>query len=122
MQLATEMGILIPVNAIEPGEIPMTRTPNTTAVQPVHSHAWVIQTWLSFVLAVGVTAMGIYHLPVDGWIKAFLSMGVLFTVGSTFSLAKTLRDVHEQQRLTARIDEARMTKLLAEVDPLAPKL
>jgi hypothetical protein len=29
---------------------------------------------------------------------------------------------HEQQRLHARIDEARMTKLLAEVEPLAPKL
>jgi hypothetical protein len=49
-------------------------------------------------------------------------MGLLFTIGSTFSLAKTLRDVHEQQRITARIDEARMTKLLAEVDPLSPKL
>ncbi len=100
----------------------MSRTSTTTAVQPVHSHAWVIQTWLSFVLAVGVTAMGVYHLPVDGWIKSFLSMGLLFTIGSTFSLAKTLRDVHEQQRITARIDEARMTKLLAEVDPLSPKL
>ncbi|MDY7228831.1 YiaA/YiaB family inner membrane protein [Hyalangium rubrum] len=100
----------------------MSRTSPTAAVQPVHSHAWVIQTWLSFVLALGVTAMGVYHLPVDGWMKAFLGMGMLFTVGSTFSLAKTLRDVHEQQRITARIDEARMTKLLAEVDPLSPKL
>lgn len=101
----------------------MTRpSPASASVQPIHSSAWVIQTWLSFVLAVGVTAMGVYHLPVDGWMKAFLGMGVLFTVGSTFSLAKTLRDVHEQQRITARIDEARMTKLLAEVDPLAPKL
>ncbi len=100
----------------------MNRPPNSAAMQPVHSGAWILQTWLSFVLAVGVTAMGVYFLPVDGWMKAFLGMGLLFTVGSTFSLAKTLRDVHEQQRLTARIDEARMTKLLAEVDPLAPKL
>jgi hypothetical protein len=65
--------------------------------------------------------MGIWFLPVDGWMKAFLGMGVLFTVGSTFSLAKTMRDVHEQQRIVSRIDEARMTKLLAEVDPLSPK-
>jgi hypothetical protein len=100
----------------------MSRTPNTAAVQPAHSSAWVVQTWLSFALALGVTSLGIWHLPVDGWMKAFLGMGLLFTVGSTFSLAKTVRDVHEQQRITARIDEARMTKLLAEVDPLAPKL
>lgn len=97
----------------------MSNVPNSSAVQPVHSSAWVIQTWLSWVLAVGVTAMGIWYLPVDGWMKAFLGMGVLFTVGSTFSLAKTVRDVHEHQRIVSRIDEARMTKLLAEVDPLA---
>jgi hypothetical protein len=95
--------------------------PHTPAVQQAHSGAWVIQAWLSWVFAVGVTAMGIWFLPVDGWMKAFLGMGLLFTVGSTFSLAKTVRDVHEQQRIVSRIEEARMTKLLAEVDPISPK-
>ncbi len=92
--------------------------PHTTATQPTHSGAWVIQAWLSFALALGVMAIGIYHLPVDGWQKAFLGMGLLFSIGSTFSLSKTVRDQHEQERLTARIDEARVTKLLAEVDPV----
>jgi hypothetical protein len=100
----------------------MSRTPNTPAIQSTHSSAWVIQTWLSWVLAVGVTSMGVWFLPVDGWMKAFLGMGMLFTIGSTFSLAKTVRDVHEQQRIVSRIDEARMTKLLSEIDPLSPKL
>ena len=100
----------------------MPRPTHSPAVEPTHSGAWILQTWLSFALAVGVTAIGIYHLPVDGWMKAFLGMGLLFTVGSTFSLSKTLRDQHEQQRMHARIDEARVTRLLAEVDPLAPKL
>jgi hypothetical protein len=99
----------------------MSRPHNTAAVQPTHSSAWVLQAWLSFALAVGVTALGIYHLPVDGWQKAFLGMGMLFTIGSTFSLSKTVRDQHEQERLTARIDEARVTKLLAEVDPVSLK-
>ena len=94
---------------------------NTTAVQATHSSAWVLQSWLSFALAVGVTALGIYHLPVDGWQKAFLGMGLLFSIGSTFSLSKTVRDQHEQESLTARIDEARVTKLLAEVDPVVLK-
>jgi hypothetical protein len=96
----------------------MTRTPDTSSVQPVHSNAWVVQTWVSWIAAVGATAIGIWCLPVGGWIKAFLGMGMLFTTGSTFSLAKTVRDVHEQQRIVSRIDEARMTKLLAQVDPL----
>jgi hypothetical protein len=90
----------------------------TPDLQPTHSAAWVAQTWASFLIAVGMMAAGIFFLPVDGWVKSFLAMGLLFTVGSTFSLAKTVRDVHEQQRLVARIDEARVTKLIAEHDPV----
>lgn len=85
-----------------------------------HSSAWVAQTWLSFVLSVGVTAVGIWNLPVDIWVKAFLGMGLLFTVGSTFSLSKTVRDQHEMDQLGTRLDEARVSRLLSEHDPLAP--
>lgn len=99
----------------------MSPTTSTSLMQPLHSNAWVVQTWVSWVVAVATTAIGIWCLPVDAWIKAFLGMGVLFTVGSTFSLAKTVRDVHEQQRIVSRIDDARMTRLLAEVDPLSNK-
>lgn len=91
-------------------------------VAPMHSSAWIAQTWLSFALAVGVTGMGIWFLPVDGWMKAFLGMGFLFTVGSTFSLAKTVRDQHEADSLRKRIDDARVSKLIAEHDPLKPAL
>jgi hypothetical protein len=45
-------------------------------------------------------------------------MGLVFTVGSAISLSKTLRDQHESERLTARIDDARVSKLIAEHDPL----
>ncbi|MDP1828694.1 MAG: YiaA/YiaB family inner membrane protein [Archangium sp.] len=88
----------------------------------IHSPAWVVQTWLSFVLAVGVTSMGIWFLPVDVWVKAFMAMGLLFSVGSTFSLAKTVRDVHESESLRKRIDEARVNRIIAEHDPLKPAM
>jgi len=91
-------------------------------VAPMHSSAWIAQTWISFAVAAGVTAMGIWFLPVDGWMKAFLGMGLLFTVGSTFSLAKTVRDQHEADSLRKRIDDARVSKLIAEHDPLKPAL
>ncbi|MCU0700829.1 MAG: hypothetical protein MUC96_30345 [Myxococcaceae bacterium] len=87
-----------------------------------HSSAWVAQTWISFVLATGVTAMGIWFLPVDVWVKAFMGMGLLFSVGSTFSLAKTVRDQHEATSLKQRIDDARVSRLIAEHDPLKPQL
>ncbi len=94
----------------------MARPTSPANTQTTHTGAWVVQCWVSFALAVGVTGFGIFHLPVDGWQKAFLGMGMLFTVGSTFTLSKTVRDQHEQESLTARIDEARVSKLLAEVD------
>ncbi len=93
---------------------------NTAQIPQAHSAAWVAQTWISFVLSVGVTAVGIWCMPGDSWIKAFMGMGLLFSVGSAISLAKTLRDMHESQRLTARIDEARFHRLITDHDPLSP--
>ena len=71
-----------------------TRTTNTAA--------WRFRVWVSFVLSSGLTAMGIAYLPADLWTKGFMAMGLLFTVGSCFSLAKTLRDDHEVERREPR--------------------
>ena len=83
-----------------------------------HSTGWVVQAWASFIIAVAGTTFGILYLPVDGWVKGYMGMGLAFTVGSTFSVAKTTRDRHEAKRITSRIDEARVEKLLTEHHPL----
>ncbi|MCC5636014.1 hypothetical protein LC593_09115 [Nostoc sp. CHAB 5844] len=82
------------------------------------SAAWIIQTWAAFILSISMTTFGIVNLPVDSWIKGFMGMGLAFSVGSTFTLAKTTRDLHEAKRLTARIDEAKVEKLLSQHDSL----
>lgn len=79
-----------------------------------HSSAWIIQCWLSFVISISATTVGIIYLPVDGWTKGFMGMGLAFSVGSTVSLAKTQRDLHESKKITSKIEEARVEKLLAE--------
>jgi hypothetical protein len=84
----------------------------------VHSSAWVIQAWASFALSIIAMSIGIVNLPVDNWVKGYMGMGLVFTVGSTVSLAKTTRDIHEAKRLTSRVDEARIEKLLNEHHPL----
>ena len=81
-----------------------------------HSSAWVAQTWISFVISVSATSIGILYLPTDIWIKGFMGMGLAFTVGSTVSLTKTQRDLHEAQKLTVKIEEARVEKILTEHD------
>ncbi len=81
-----------------------------------HSSAWIIQTWITFIVSVSATSIGILYLPVDNWIKGYMGMGLLFTVGSTISMTKTQRDIYESTKLTSRIEEARVEKLLSEHD------
>lgn len=84
-----------------------------------HQHdtsAWIFQVWASFLLASGCTLAGVYFLPVDLWVKGFMLMGMLFTVGSTFTLAKTIRDNHESKRFINRMKEAKAEKILRDYE------
>ena len=81
-----------------------------------HSSAWIAQTWISFIISISATSIGIIYLPVDAWTKGFMGMGLVFTVGSTVSLTKTQRDIHEGTKLTSKIEEARVEKILSEHD------
>jgi hypothetical protein len=78
--------------------------------------AWLFQVWASFVLSIGVTAVGVAYMPVDPWVRAFLGMGLLFSVGSSLSLAKTLRDNHEAKRLLNKLSEAKTEKILRDFE------
>jgi hypothetical protein len=83
-----------------------------------HSPAWIAQVWISWILAFGAMLIGIWLLPADGWTQGYLFMGLVFTVGSTMNLAKTVRDNHEATKVSAVIHDARLEKILAEHDPL----
>lgn len=80
------------------------------------SPGWIFQVWASFILSFGTTLTGIYFAPIDLWVKGFFAMGVLFTVGSTFSLAKTVRDQFEEDKITNRIASAKTEKILHEYE------
>jgi len=71
---------------------------------------------------VSVTAViaGIASLPASGWIRAFLVVGLLYAVTSTFTLAKCVRDQQETTQVMHRVDEARLERLLADHDPFSP--
>jgi hypothetical protein len=78
--------------------------------------AWVFQTWASFTVSIAAMAIGILYVPVDTWVRGYLAMGLLFTVGSTLSLAKTVRDQHEAGRLLNRIAEAKAEKMIRDLE------
>ncbi len=91
---------------------------NRTTASQGDSNAWIAQTWISFVMSIGITATGIIYLPVDAWVKGFMGMGLTFSVASSFSLAKTQRDLHESKRIMSKIEEAKVEQLLSSHNSL----
>lgn len=81
------------------------------------TQAFFAQAAISFGVALVAVAAGIVYLPVDGWVRGFLALGLLYTVTSAFTLAKCIRDRQEDSYIVSRVDQARLDKLLAEHDP-----
>lgn len=85
--------------------------------QPKVTTAFYAQAAASFAISVISVAAGIFYLPVGGWIRAFLAMGLLYVVTSAFTLAKCVRDAQDAGTVVRRVDQARIDKLLNEHDP-----
>lgn len=86
-----------------------------TQNQP-HSGAWVAFSYISFGVAVVMTIGGLYFTPIDPWVKAYFGMASVLLIQACFTLAKTLRDVHEGQKFINRLDQAKTEKLLSAVE------
>lgn len=83
--------------------------------------AFYAQAAISFGIALVSVLIGVLYLPVDTWIRAFLGLGTMYLVTSSFMLAKVIRDAQENSVLVHRLDQARVDKLLAEHDPFNQK-
>lgn len=83
------------------------------------SPAWIAFVQICFAISLGGTALGVIFLPVNLWVKGYLGMGLLFTVGSTIILSKTLRDQHEARKLIKRIRDAKTEKILTEFEKVS---
>jgi len=79
--------------------------------------AFFMQSVISFATSLTVVGVGIAYLPVNGWIRGFLMVGMLYTVTSAFTLAKCIRDQHEASSVVHRVDEARLERFLSDHDP-----
>lgn len=80
------------------------------------SAGWQFFVRTSFVLAMTAVATGVYFLPVDAWTRGFMAIGILYLVGSSFTLAKALRDEHEANRFINQVREAKNERLLSEFE------
>jgi len=91
-------------------------TPNS----PKTTSAFYVQAGVAFGVALLTMVFAVINLPVDPWIRAFLGLGTLFLTTSAFTLAKCVRDAQETSAVVARLDQARVDKILAEHDPFRP--
>ncbi|MEM6794358.1 MAG: YiaA/YiaB family inner membrane protein [Acidobacteriota bacterium] len=80
------------------------------------SSSWIGFVKLSFALAFSATLVGIWFMPVELWVRGYMTMGLIYVVGSSFTLAKTLRDEHEADKLINKISQAKTAKMLNEYD------
>ena len=90
----------------------------STPLHPRTTPAFFAQASVSFGVSVSAVVLGIAYLPLGAWPRAFLALGVLYTVTSAFTLAKCVRDRQDETSIVSRVDQARLDKLLAEQDVL----
>jgi hypothetical protein len=88
-------------------------TPST----PKNTNAFYLQAAISFAVALLTMIFAVLYLPVDVWVRAFLGLGIMYLTTSAFTLAKCVRDAQENQAVYARLDQARVERILAEHDP-----
>jgi hypothetical protein len=89
----------------------------TTPTPSKNTAAFFAQAALAFALALTGMIVGELYLPASGWTRAFLALGTVFLVTSSFTLAKCVRDAQENVSVISRLDQARLERLLAEFDP-----
>jgi hypothetical protein len=96
---------------------PMLAPMSDTPVKQQSTAAFYGQAVASFAVALAATAIGIFNLQADAWVRAFLAVAVLYLVTSAFTLSKVVRDRQEAGQIVSRVEQARLEKLLAEHDP-----
>ncbi|MBV8657490.1 MAG: hypothetical protein JO142_06675 [Burkholderiales bacterium] len=59
--------------------------------------SWVLQVWASFALSVFACGYGVCNIPGQSLDRAFLLIGLVFTLFAAFALAKTIRDNRDRR-------------------------
>ena len=76
-----------------------------TPLRPRTTVPFFAQSAISFALSLTVTIIGIGYLHDSRWVRAFLALGLLYVVTSSFTLAKCIRDRQEEAAIVSRVDK-----------------
>lgn len=79
-----------------------------------NTNAFYTMAWISFVISFLGGLLGIWFMGGTIAEKAFLGITFIFAVSSCFTLAKVVRDKHEEGQIITKIEKAKTEKLLTE--------
>ncbi len=91
--------------------------PTKTDTTAKNTTAFAAQAAISFGASLFAMLVAIYFMDTDPWIKGFLALGTLYLTTSTFTLAKVVRDMQEDNTVIHRLDMARLERMIAQHDP-----
>ena len=66
---------------------------------------WSAVVWGGFMLAMALTAWGLWRMDIQPVWKAYLAVSWLFLISTVFTLAKTLRDAHDVRQYERRMQQ-----------------
>ncbi|MFC5302036.1 YiaA/YiaB family inner membrane protein [Azospira restricta] len=69
------------------------------AERPADTPLWSLVVWGGFALAMALTGWGLWRMEINPTWKAYLLVSWLYLISTAFTLAKTLRDAFEAERL-----------------------
>ena len=87
---------------------------NNYIYENVNTKSFYNMAWIAFVISFVGMAIGLYIVDTSAAMKGFLGMSYLFTVTSCFTVAKVVRDKHEAEKFTNKIENAKTEKFLNE--------
>ncbi len=79
----------------------LSKTLRDNQAKRVDTSQWIMQVWIAFMLASGLSLFGVMNVPGEAIHKGFGLMSLAFSVTASFTLAKTLRDNHEAAQFAA---------------------
>ena len=75
-------------------------------IAPADTPLWAMVVWGGFGLSMALTGWGLWRKEINPTWKAYLLVSWLYLISSAFTLAKTLRDAYEADRLERGQDPA----------------
>lgn len=96
----------------------VSKTVRDNQSERVDTQAWIFQVWAAFVIAMVLTAWGLFRMDIGSWEKGYMLATWLFLMSSAFTLQKAIRDRHEADLLEhgGAIEDASTPKAVESAD------